>query len=164
MNRTLTVRRLSSDDWPVWRAVRVRALTEAPHAFSATLAEWQGAGDVEERWRARLDNVALNLVAALDDDLAGQASGAAPGEDGLVELLSMWVAPEARGRGVGDALVAEVIEWARTRSAAGVVLAVKRGNAPAITLYERAGFSPIAPTHETAPDEARMVRWFTEPR
>ncbi len=40
----------SDDDWPVWRQARPAALSEAPHAFKARLADWPHGG--EDRWRA----------------------------------------------------------------------------------------------------------------
>ena len=46
------VRRVTPDEWPLWRGLRLRALAEAPHAFSSRLVDWQGAA--EDRWRARL--------------------------------------------------------------------------------------------------------------
>lgn len=54
----------------------------------------------------------------------------------------MWVAPEARGKGLGNSLIGAVVEWARRQSAEGVVLWVKRSNAKAIAIYERNGFAP----------------------
>jgi hypothetical protein len=33
------------------------ALAEAPEVFRSTLAEWSGGGDIEQRWRARLEDV-----------------------------------------------------------------------------------------------------------
>jgi ribosomal protein S18 acetylase RimI-like enzyme len=119
------------------------ALSEAPHAFSSALAEWQGDGDTEARWRARLSTVALNIVADLDGKAAGMVSSTAPHEYGTVELISMWVAPFARGQGVGDSLVAAVIEWARERRAGRISLAVVESNAHAVALYRRHGFTDI---------------------
>ncbi|MGW4487749.1 hypothetical protein ACWEOE_28355 [Amycolatopsis sp. NPDC004368] len=43
------IRVLTADDWREWRALRSRALTEAPEAFGASLADWQGDGDTEAR-------------------------------------------------------------------------------------------------------------------
>ena len=117
--------------------MRLSALEEAPHAFGSVLADWQGAGDTERRWRDRLDDVALNVIAYLDGRPAGMVSGSASGAPGTVELLSMWVAPFARGRGVGDALVEAVLRWAGRQGAWRVVLEVAAGNRPAVGLYLR---------------------------
>lgn len=135
-----TVLTLRADDWSLWRDLRLQALQEAPDAFSSTLADWQGAGDSEPRWRGRLTDVALNLVALVDDHPSGMVSATSPDEHGHVELLSMWVAPSARGRGVGDALISEVVAWASDQRATHLVLKVVVGNAPAMALYRRNGF------------------------
>ncbi len=135
------LRALGADDWGVWRKLRLDALGEAPDAFSSTLAQWQGEGDTEARWRARLSTVALNVVADLDGKGAGMVSATAPNQDETVDLISMWVAPFARGRGVGDSLIAAVIQWARARLAARISLAVVESNEHAVALYRRHGFS-----------------------
>ena len=143
---------LSADDWPVWRDLRRAALAESPAAFGSLLADWTGPGDTEQRWRERLDSVPFNLVLLVDGRPAGMVSATAPDDDGAVELISLWVAPTARGRGVGDAAIDAVVGWAAEHHPdAPVVLAVKAGNAAAIHLYERHGFvdegiSPDDPT------------------
>src|SRR5262249_25944453 len=88
----------------------------------------------------------LNIVAEWQETAAGMASGTAPNPDGSVELISMWVAPFARGRGVGDALVNAVIEWAREQQASTVALGVLEGNERAVAFYRRHGFSRSVPT------------------
>ncbi len=98
-----------------WRELRRIALLEAPGAFGSTLAEWSGEGDTEARWRARLGNVALNLVLVLDGVPVGKVSAGATEVAGTVELISLWIGPGARGRGgVGDEAVRRVMAWART--------------------------------------------------
>jgi ribosomal protein S18 acetylase RimI-like enzyme len=153
-----TLRRLTEGDWALWRDVRLRALAEAPYAFGSTLGYWQGEGDRERRWRSRLADVPFNIVAVAGNSLIGQVSGDAADSVARVELISMWVDPAARGAGVGAALVAEVVEWARVTGAAAVVLSVKRTNEHAASLYRRMGF---APTGERADEgEARMQLTF----
>lgn len=152
------IRRLEPDDWAVWRAVRLKALREAPYAFGSAIADWQGAGDVEVRWRHRLEAVAFNVVAEVDGRAVGQASGTTPDASGDVGLISMWVAPEARGRGIGEALVSAVADWAADQGATAVVLEVKRTNAAAIALYHRLGFEPAPSRDDTSPDEQVMSR------
>ena len=131
------------DDWRRWRALRLAALATSPEAFGSRPADWQGAG--EERWRERLADVAYNLVADLDGEPAGLASVTAPDGDGASRVLSLWVAPAARGRGVGEALLEALIAWAREHGARDVELAVREGNAPAIALYVRLGFVDAGP-------------------
>src|SRR5579862_247031 len=130
---------LRVDEWQIWRQLRLQALAEAPYAFSTDLADWQGAGDREERWRSRLTAVPLNLIAYLGDTPAGMASGTAP-VGGAVELISMWVAPCGRGLGVGDGLISAVIAWAARQGVRRVSLVVFRNNARAIALYQKHGF------------------------
>jgi len=88
----------------------LNALAEAPGAFGSKLADWQGQG--EARWRARLSTVPLNVVAYFAAIPAGMVSATATDQDGTIELISMWVAPFARGKGASDALIAAVIDWA----------------------------------------------------
>ena len=149
------IRRISPSDWQVWRDVRLEALTEAPYAFGATLASWVDAE--EARWRQRLEDEPCNVVAFADDAPVGQASGTHVDGNGAVELISMWVAPAARGTGVAEELIAAVVDSAVSQGARRVDLAVKRTNARAIALYERAGFVLTGePANE--PDELRMAR------
>lgn len=104
---------LSLDDWRLWRQLRLAALAEAPAAFGATLAQWSGSGDTEPRWRARLDSVELNLVLTVGGEPVGMVSASAPNVHGEVELISLWVAPAGRGRGIGDEAVQQ---WSRGRA------------------------------------------------
>lgn len=136
------LRELGVDDWPTWRWMRRAALAEAPDAFGSTLAQWSGTGDAEERWRSRLRAVEHNVLAELDGGPVGMVSSTAPA-NGDVELLSMWVAPEVRGKGVGDALVRWVRDRATGVGAARVLLDVRAANGRAIALYERHGFRDI---------------------
>ncbi len=135
----IELQELTSDDWKVWRELRLEALAESPYAFGSTSADWTDAP--EEKWRGRLDLPgARNVVALLDGTPVGMCSGI-PGEaDGEVELISMWVAPAGRGQGVGDRLMAWVEEIARVAGAHTLALAVAVGNDKALGLYERSGY------------------------
>ncbi|WP_327682387.1 GNAT family N-acetyltransferase [Kitasatospora sp. NBC_00458] len=166
----IELRALTSDDWPLWRELRLAALAEAPYAFGSTLAAWQGEGDREERWRSRLEIPgARDLVAFVDGVPTGMASGV-PGEDAdgkpdpaSAELISMWVGPAARGRGVGERLVAEVEAWAAAQGYTSLRLAVMPDNDRAIALYERRGFTDTGEEGDLLPDGVRRERVLAKP-
>lgn len=58
-----------------------------------------------------------------------------------IHLLSVAVAPAVRRRGVGRALVEDVLAYAREHAAAKVLLEVRASNAAAIALYRGLGFT-----------------------
>jgi dihydropteroate synthase len=135
------VRQLRPADWRVWRDLRLRALADAPDAFVETLAEAQARGD--EGWQAlaapRPD------VVQLVGEHAGAPAGMAvavidPDDPARANLYAMWVAPEARGGGLGRALVDAALRWTRRRAALELSLRVTEGNAPARALYLGCGF------------------------
>jgi GNAT superfamily N-acetyltransferase len=144
------------DDWRIWRELRLRALAEAPHAFKSALAEWQGDGGREQRWRDRLAIPgSYNLVALVDGRPAGMASGFPEDDPEVVWLHSMWVDPAVRGKGVGDRLVAAVVEWAVASGARAMMLGVVEGNASAEALYARHGFAYTGEVNGLMPDGVR---------
>jgi ribosomal protein S18 acetylase RimI-like enzyme len=64
-------------------------------------------------------------------------------EGAHASIYQVWVAPEARGRGVGAALLDAAITWARARKAAEVRLDVTAGDGAAARLYRRMGFVDV---------------------
>jgi ribosomal protein S18 acetylase RimI-like enzyme len=166
----IELRALGPDDWRAWRELRLAALAEAAYAFGSRLADWQGDGDREERWRDRLGIPgSYNVIAVLDGQPAGMASGVpAEDEEGAAELISMWVSPAARGHGVGDRLVRAVEQWARRAGARVIKLAVSEGNESAIALYRRNGFADTGQLGDLMPDGIRrervMAKALTPPR
>jgi ribosomal protein S18 acetylase RimI-like enzyme len=134
----VSVRQVEPADWEVVRDLRLRALRDAPAAFESTYEGEQGRSEGE--WRAWLTRpTGVTVVASLNGQPAGLAGGYV-GDAGHVELVSMWVAPSARGSGVADALVDEVVRWAAGRAVPEIRLWVTRGNDAAERLYVRHGF------------------------
>jgi GNAT superfamily N-acetyltransferase len=142
------VRQPALEDWQALRDIRLEALRDAPSAFGSTYEREVVRG--ESQWRDRISRGGT-FLAYLPELTAPEPAGLIGGyqEDPVtVELVSMYVRPRARGRGVGEALVAAVIGWARDHNAAQVHLWVTETNAPARALYDRCGF---ALTGETQP-------------
>lgn len=138
----LAVKRLGPDDWHRARTIRLRALEDSPHAFWTT-AEVEVATTSDE-WRQRLASPDAVMFAACSDGVdVGLVVGASRRDDpGDAGLSALWVAPEARGQGVGRSLIESVVGWARARRYRTLRLYVADSNADAISLYRRAGFTP----------------------
>jgi GNAT superfamily N-acetyltransferase len=65
--------------------------------------------------------------------------------DEPTELKRMWVAPEARGLGMGRRMLAALEEAALARSTSRIIrLETNRALAPAIALYRSAGYVEVA--------------------
>ncbi|RAO67855.1 uncharacterized protein BHQ10_003867 [Talaromyces amestolkiae] len=143
----IKLRKVSPSDWELWKEQRLAALKEAPYAFHSKLAEWENVPD--ERWRARLSIPdACQFLAFLDGKAVGMVGGLPTEDPELVELVSLWVAPAARGHRVGDILIAAVEEWARGIGAARLRLEVAIQNRPAHSLYVRNGFVDVEREHD----------------
>jgi len=144
MSVDFVVDRLRPEGWRAWRELRLRALAESPDAFESTYEEnvrvtaetWQ------QRARALAAPAADRAMFVAIDKATGEWIGCAGGyvERGTPNLISMWVTPEHRGRGVGTSLVEAVIDWARAAGHVHVRLDVVRGRDSAVRLYDRLGF------------------------
>jgi GNAT superfamily N-acetyltransferase len=127
-------------------------LKDAPYAFGSKF-ELELHAD-EDSWRNRLAGRS-QFVAELDGNVAGTAGGIAS-DDASAALISMWVAPAARGKGVGEMLVHAVLDWARKEGYPAVRLWVTDGNVAAERLYLRCGFVRTGATQPVFPGEPRM--------
>jgi GNAT superfamily N-acetyltransferase len=79
-----------------------------------------------------------------------------------VELARLLVAPDARGRGVGRALVSLLVEEARALSVSTAWVRVVPENEPALRCYAAAGFARAPADMEAAFNAAqpRTYRWL----
>ena len=58
-------------------------------------------------------------------------------------ITNVAVCPSKRRRGIADALIEKAIEIAKRKNISQIFLEVRKTNAPAISLYEKHGFSYI---------------------
>jgi GNAT superfamily N-acetyltransferase len=143
--------------------IRVRAATADDRTFILELVpELLAFGP--PAWRNRQEMIATD-TRVIDAALGGQTEGASVlvAEDeqgarlGFTHVAPLWdyyleqpcghiwdivVRPEARGRGVGRALIAAAEQWARDRGYRLLTLNVFVENRAALRLYEELGFAP----------------------
>lgn len=128
-----------------YRALMLHAYEHAPDAFTSTAAE--RAAEPDAWWIKRLADPAGSTAAFgafVDGALVGTVAlefSAKPKTRHNALLIGMYVRPEARGRGLARGLMQAAIAFCRRRGGIEVItLTVTDGNAPAVALYESAGF------------------------
>lgn len=60
-------------------------------------------------------------------------------------VLGLWVHPAARGRGIGEKLIGEVIRTARERGETRLYCHIASTNTPSMNLFGKMGFRPALP-------------------
>jgi ribosomal protein S18 acetylase RimI-like enzyme len=132
----------------LWRQLHLHHLQVAtyPRLVQDLDASWQR----RRAWYERLMEDGGRLFTARDGE--GRAVGYAlidvvPGPDdtfdvanGLIELVSLVVAPDVRGAGIGHLLMACVEQTARALGLDTLKVAVMAGNDRALRFYESFGF------------------------
>ena len=80
----------------------------------------------------------LSLGCRMDGRLAGYITVSEVA--GELEIINVGVEPEMRGRGIATRLLQAILHQAREKSIFFYYLEVRSSNAPALSLYTRAGF------------------------
>jgi ribosomal protein S18 acetylase RimI-like enzyme len=142
--------RLTPDDWKIYRDLRLTALTNDALAYGSTVERERQFGEAD--FRARLEQRAM-FAACVGDHDVGLVGGVDFDQSGVADLISMWVAPEARRQGIGDALVRTVLDWARDQGFDQVELWVTEGNDSAERLYARHGFTRTGERQHIRPND-----------
>jgi ribosomal protein S18 acetylase RimI-like enzyme len=142
----MEVRKLTGDDAPSYRELRLRALREHPDAFTSSFEE-----DRLKPIEWSRQRLSPRPEAPHDFVLGAFADGKLVGILGMFveqrmkvrhigEVFGMYIAPEYAGRGLGRLLVDACIARARAAGLERLRLTVTESNARAKSLYERAGF------------------------
>ena len=137
--RSFVVRRLTAEDADAYRALRLEGLTRHPEAFGASYTD--DAHRTLAEWRERLTERAI-FGAFRAESLVGTAGlfrESAEKTRNKAVLVGVYVQDEARGDGLGRALVEAVIAEARGK-AEQLLATVGADNEGARRLYEALGF------------------------
>jgi ribosomal protein S18 acetylase RimI-like enzyme len=151
----LEIQRLHIHETDRLRKIRLLSLKDSPDAFGSTYQEV--AAFPEDRWRSQLQTLPT-FVAVLNGVDNGIVRSAPHTEQPhTAYLISMWVAPQARGQGIGAALIDALIEWGKAEGYQRLILDVGDSNDFAIALYIRKGFKPTGATGHLPPPREHML-------
>jgi RimJ/RimL family protein N-acetyltransferase len=110
---SITIRRLTEDDWLAFSQVRLKALQTDPQVFGSNYEK--ESKNTEADWRSRLQANAIFLICA-DDTPIGMTGVSIDRNDpsGKTALLwGSWLAPHFRGKGLSELMYQTRINWAR---------------------------------------------------
>ncbi|PZO47707.1 MAG: N-acetyltransferase [Alphaproteobacteria bacterium] len=140
MSFTIAIETPLSDD--------VRALVQAlnEYTYGLTPAEYRHHMTVEQ-----MAGADTTLFVARDASGATLGMGALRRHGDVGEVKRMFVKPEARGLGVGGAILAAIENLARSEGLSRVVLETGSNFDAAKRVYERGGFAPCEPVLDYPP-------------
>ena len=150
---------LYADDWAMIREIRLRALADAPQAFTSSYEREQAFE--EATWRDRATT--CQWFVAFDGERPVAVAGGIPSwsdDPTRRDLVGMWVAPSHRRRSIADGLLHEVADWARSEGASTLRLAVLEGNGEARSAYLKMGLRPAGVATAVADDRSRTIEFM----
>ena len=92
------------------------------------------------------------LVAEMDGIVVGYVGSEAVLDS--ADMMNIAVAPEYRRQGIAQLLTEKLVECLKEKGIVFLLLEVRVSNSPAITLYEKLGFSVVG----------RRPKYYTNPR
>lgn len=149
----MIIRKLTPDDWRLFKALRLAALLDAPDNFAQDHDSI--AADPPETWRKGLAgrtslagferDTPVALASYLVSDLSRMRHRAT--------MINVWLDPRWRGAGRAEAMIRALEDTARGDGILQMELQVNAENARAVAFYERLGYRTIG----------RMPRAFRTP-
>ena len=140
----MLIRALTPEDAPAFQALRLRGLRECPEAFASSHEEEVGTlpTEIERRLKPKPDSAIIG--AFRDGELLALTGVQREGMAKLAHKAFIWgvyVAPEARGSGVGRKVVGHALNYAaESLGVRQVNLGVNTKNTAAVALYGKLGF------------------------
>jgi phosphinothricin acetyltransferase len=135
----LTIRELRKTDWPAVAAIFEEGIATGLATFETAAPDWPTWDDAHLPGK-------LRLVAEEDGEVVGFAAlspvSSRAAYRGVVEN-TLYVARRARGRGIGSALLAELLRRSEEAGVWTVQTSIFPENLPSLAVHQRAGFRVV---------------------
>ena len=154
----MRIRDAETADLPAIRAIYNDAVENTTAIWNETLVDLAD----RARWLEARRAAGYPVLVAVDatDAVLGYASfGDWRAFDGYRHTVehSVYVAADARGRGLGETLMRALIERARAAGKHVMVAGIEAGNAPSIALHEKLGFTLVGTMPQVG---CKFGRWL----
>ena len=146
----LAIRQFYSEEWELYKKLRLDSLIESPDAFGSTFTgencrqnfEWK------QRFHTGINSATdMPLLAEYDCQYSGLLWGKSDKDNiRVANLYQMWVNPKFRGQGVGLALLENIRHWACSIGCHSLQLSVAINNGRAYHFYKAFGFKDFGDT------------------
>jgi len=112
---SISIRKLTEDDWRRLAEVRLKALRSDPNVFGSNYELESQLTEADWRGRLPADDVAIFVL--FDDETPIGMTGVAVWREDLTKrtalLWGSWLEPEFRGRGLSELMYRTRLEWAK---------------------------------------------------
>lgn len=145
--KDLEIVTLDPTDWEIYKNLRLRALKEDPQAYYSTYAD--NVTRPNDFWMARLNDAAKGqtqwlVFAKLQRKVVGMMGAFAEKEIDNAHIISVYVAPEARGQGISKLLMHDLISKIKqNKLIKKITVEVNPIQLPAFNLYKNSGFEEV---------------------
>ncbi len=125
-----SIRKLDVDDWPIFKQIRLEALSTDPFVFGSNyVAEAEHSDDV---WRDGLNSQDGAIFVLFEGDAPIGMTGIGVKHDGptgtTALLWGSWLAPKVRSRGLSKVFYEARIGWARQHPTINRVIVTHRAS------------------------------------
>lgn len=149
-----TIRQLSSDDWQIYRDIRLEALTKNPEFFSPSRDETKF---TESDWKERLSNknaASFGLFAnGVTIGLTGIVREGNNPEATSAHLVSSYIKQQYRRLGLSKQFYNARFEWAKNqKNIKMLILEHRDDNLPSQMAHQKFGFQLVETKEQTWPD------------
>jgi len=175
MAEKISIGRIVSEDWQLYRALRLDALLESPAAFATIFEEERSQSD--DNWISKVSHFALSekqrmFVAKTEDRMVGMMGlvfDPRHKRRHIATMVSVYITPDFRGKGISKLLMAAMLDdvW-RVPYIRKVQLLVNPKQTEAIGLYKAFGFHEVGKLEkeveidETYFDMLLMEQWLPD--